>query len=365
MSCSRGHFDGARTVQYDLRNLLPGPYVFLWVADVAHSRYPQLGEPMLDESSMLDKSAQEPVAVEPSPRAAPSLRTNLVGLIRTMRPKQWTKNSFVLAPLVFDGKLFQLPLLLQSLVAFVAFCLAASSVYLLNDLVDIEKDCQHPSKRLRPLPSGQLSPRFAGIMAGVLALVSVAIILPLNVWAGVILVAYLLQNVAYSFYLKDLVIIDVMVIALGFLLRVAAGVAVIHVHNFSPWLYVCVSLLALFLGFGKRRHEIALLAQDASNHRTSLDHYTLPFLDQIIGLVTTSVLIAYTLYTFEAETSLAGGSQMLITVPFVFYGIVRYLYLIHVRKMGGAPDELVLEDKPLLGSILLWMLSVVVVIYLW
>ncbi len=294
-----------------------------------------------------------------------SLGSQARGLLKTMRIKQWTKNTFVLAPLVFDGKLFDPFLLGQAVTAFVAFCLASSSVYILNDLVDIDKDRQHPRKQLRPLPSGQLNMRFAGAMAAVFAMVSLGLAIGLDGWVGVIIAAYLLQNIAYTFYLKDVVIIDVMVIALGFVLRVAAGVLVVHVHNFSPWLYVCASLLALFLGFGKRRHEIALLAEDASNHRASLDHYTLPFLDQIIGLVTTSVLIAYTLYTFEAETALAGDSQMLLTVPFVLYGLLRYLYLIHVKKMGGAPDELVMEDKPLFFTIVLWILGVIGVIYIW
>lgn len=291
------------------------------------------------------------------------LAANLRGLVKTMRIKQWTKNSFVLAPLIFDGKLFQPDMLVKALLAFLCFCLASSSVYILNDLMDIEKDRQHPNKRLRPLPSGQLNLRFAGVASVVLAVIGIGGASFLNVWAGVIITAYLAQNIGYNLYLKNLVIVDVMTIALGFVLRVAAGVAVVSVQNFSPWLYVCASLLALFLGFGKRRHEMFLLEEDAANHRASLDHYTLPFLDQIIGIVTTSALMAYTFYSFEAETALAGGGKMLLTVPFVFYGILRYLYLIHVRKLGGAPDELLLQDKPFLISILLWVLAVIFVIY--
>jgi hypothetical protein len=161
------------------------------------------------------------------------------------------------------------------------------------------------------------------------------------------------------------VIIDVMALSLGFLLRVVAGVVVVQVTNFSPWLYVCVTLLSLFLGIGKRRHEITLLAGDAANHRASLAEYNLPLLDQLIGLVTTSTLVSYTLYTFEAPTALASGGRMLLTVPFVFYFIARYLYLIHVRKLGGAPDELLLQDKPLLVNSVLWMATVVMLIYFW
>jgi 4-hydroxybenzoate polyprenyltransferase len=232
----------------------------------------------------------------------------------------------------------------------------------MNDLVDIEKDRQHPRKSLRPLPSGQLSPVVAAVAAFVLAVVGVAASLLINPWVGAIMGVYLVQNVAYSFYLKNVVIVDVLVLSLGFLLRVIAGVVVVNVTNFSPWLYVCVTLLSLFLGFGKRRHEITLLAGDAANHRASLQQYNLPFLDQLIGLVTTSTLVSYTLYTFEAHTALAGW-RMLLTVPFVFYFIARYLYLIHVRKLGGAPDELLLQDRPLMINSALWALTVVALIY--
>lgn len=182
-------------------------------------------------------------------------------------------------------------------------------------------------------------------------------------WAAAIVALYLLFNIAYSFHLKNLVIIDVMMIALFFELRLLTGVVVVDVQNFSPWLYVCTTLLFLFISFGKRRHEIALLEEGAANHRASLEHYTLPFLDQMIGIVTTSALVAYTLYSFEAETALAGEGRMLLTVPFVLYGLFRYLYLIHVRKQGGAPEELLLQDRPLALSVLLFGLAVVAVIY--
>jgi 4-hydroxybenzoate polyprenyltransferase len=290
--------------------------------------------------------------------------SNLRGLWRTMRPQQWIKNAIIYAALVFDGKLLQWePFFATTLVA-LCFCLAASSVYLMNDLVDIEKDRKHPQKRLRPLPSGQLHPRLALMTAIVLAVVSLSTATWLNVWVGLVTAAYLLQNVAYSFFIKNIVIVDVMVLALGFLLRVVAGVIIVDVARFSPWLYVCVTLLSLFLGFGKRRHEITLLAGDAGNHRASLDQYNLQLLDQLIGLVTTSTLIAYTLYSFEAKTALVGDGRMLLTVPFVFYFIARYLYLIHVRKKGGAPDELLLRDRPLLVNSALWALAVVGLLYL-
>ncbi len=294
----------------------------------------------------------------------PTLSSNLRGLVRAMRPSQWTKNAIVYAALVFDGKLLQPDLFLRTTLIALCFCLVSSSVYLINDLVDIENDRRHPRKRLRPLASGALSPRLAATVAVVLGVAGIAVALWVDVWAGAVTVAYLLQNLAYSFFLKNQVIIDVMVLSLGFLLRVVAGVAVVHVENFSPWLYVCVTLLSLFLGFGKRRHEITLLQGDAATHRASLDHYNLALLDQLIGLVTTSTLVSYTLYTFEAQTALVSGGRMLLTVPCVFYFIARYLYLIPVRKLGGAPDELLLQDRPLLINSLLWMVTVVVLIYL-
>lgn len=296
---------------------------------------------------------------------SPTFASNLRGLWKAMRPHQWSKNVIVYAALVFDGKLLYPDLFLRTTWVAFCFCLAASSVYLMNDLVDIEKDRQHPRKRLRPLPSGQLSPWLAGGAAVVLALFSLAGTTAVNPWVGLVTLVYIAQNVAYSFYLKNVVIIDVMVLALGFLLRAVAGALAVNVANFSPWLYVCVTLLALFLGFGKRRHEITLLNDDAAAHRSSLGQYNLPMLDQIIGMVISSTLIAYTLYSFEATTALAGEGRMLLTVPFVFYFLARYLYLIHVKKLGGAPDELLFQDRPLLINTVLWGLSVVAIIYIW
>lgn len=304
---------------------------------------------------MSSSSAPAPLAGE---------RNNLAGLLRTMRPRQWIKSVIVYAALVFDGKLFVPELFLKTTIVFFAFCLISSSVYIINDLVDMEKDRQHPRKRNRPLASGQLQPAFAVGAAAVLAILSIAAAFWLSPWAGVILLVYLAQNIAYSFWLKNIVIIDVMVLALGFLLRVLAGVVVVEVQNFSPWLYVCVTLLALFLGFGKRRQEIVLLEDEAANHRAILSEYNLPLLDQIIGMVVTATLVAYTFYSFDATTALA-HSKMLLTVPFVFYMLARYLYLVHVKHLGGAPDELLLEDRPLLINSVLWAVAVVALIYVW
>lgn len=289
--------------------------------------------------------------------------SNLLGLFQTMRPKQWTKSVFVFAALVFDGKLLQPSMLWRAVAAFVIFSLAASTVYILNDLVDIEKDRQHPTKQSRPLPSGRLNPGFAAVTGILLALISLGAAFWLEFWMGAIILLYLAQNLAYSHYLKHIVIVDVLVVSFGFLLRVIAGVVVVQVTNFSPWLYVCSALLTLFIGFGKRRHELVLLEDGAGDHRAVLTGYNLAFLDQIITLIITSMLVAYTLYTIEAPTALAGSDRMLLTVPFVFYFILRYLYLIHVSQKGGAPEELLFEDKPLLFGVIFWAISVVAAIY--
>jgi len=288
---------------------------------------------------------------------------NLRGLIKTMRPQQWIKNAIVYAALVFDGKLFDPELFLRTTFVAICFALVSSSVYIMNDLVDIEKDRQHPRKRTRPLPSGRLDPRFAMVAGVLLAVLGIGGALWLDPMVGLVIILYVLQNVAYSFYLKNVVIIDVMVLSLGFLLRALAGALVVDVANFSPWLYVCVALLALFLGFGKRRHEIALLDDGAGAHRASLQQYNLPMLDQIISIVTTSTLVAYTLYAIEAQTAIVSGGRMLLTVPFVLYFIFRYLYLIHVEEKGGAPDELLLKDRPLLINTALWAVTAVGLIY--
>ena len=288
---------------------------------------------------------------------------NVRGLLKTMRPSQWSKNIIVYAALVFDGKLFNLNLFWQTTLVAIGFCLASSAVYIMNDLADIEKDRLHPRKKLRPLAAGTLSLTVALIAAVVLAVAALGVALAVNPWVGLVTAGYLAQNVLYSFWLKNVVIVDVMVLALGFLLRVVAGSIVVQVTNFSPWLYVCVTLLALFLGFGKRRHELTLLEDGASGHRASLSEYNLPLLDQIIGVVTTSTFIAYTLYGIEAQTALANDGRMLLTTPFVFYFIARYLYLIHVKKLGGAPDELLFQDRSLLLNTALWGLAAVVLIY--
>lgn len=287
----------------------------------------------------------------------------LSGLIKSMRPRQWPKNGFVFVALLFDGKLFHLPSVLAVLGAFVLLCLMSSSVYLMNDLVDIESDRQHPIKKNRPLPSGQVGPKQATVFAGMLAAVSLIAGYFLSVKFAVILLLYLLSQVAYTFKLKHVVLIDVLTIAAGFILRIAAGVAVIEVERFSPWLYVFGGFLALFMALGKRRAELILLGGNASNHRAILDDYNLELIDRLQGVVTTSAVVAYSLYTFLAE-GLPENHAMMLTIPFVLYGIFRYMYLIHIRNEGGAPEDILLRDRPMQITLLLYGVTVFAALYL-
>ncbi len=281
----------------------------------------------------------------------------------TMRPKQWTKNVFIFAALVFDGQLLEVGPFTQTLVGFILLCLASSTVYIINDIADIEQDKQHPKKRHRPLASGRLSVRVAWIATIVLGVATLAVSFTLNRWFGALVLTYILMNLLYSYRLKHVPIIDVFIIASGFVLRVGAGVMLITVERFSPWLYVCTTLLALFLGFGKRRAELSLLADKANTHRKVLDGYTISFLDQLITIVSAMTIMAYSLYTFSAE-NLPGNHLMMLTIPFVVYGIFRYLYLIHVEGAGGAPDEVLLTDMPFLTSIIGWGLLVMLILYI-
>jgi len=286
----------------------------------------------------------------------------IASLLKTMRPKQWVKNIFIFAALTFDVKLFNVYYLTQTIAGFVLLCLVSGTVYIINDLADIEKDRQHPKKRNRPLASGALSRR-AALAAGVLVpLFALPLGFILNPVFGAILAGYLAMQIAYSFWLKNVVIIDVMLIAAGFVLRVAAGVPLVEAERFSPWLYICMTLLALLIGFGKRRHELVLLKENANAHRQSLEEYNLSLLDHAISIVTASTLLAYALYTFSAP-NLPPNHTMMLTIPFVLYGIFRYLYLIHVKGMGGTPEEIALSDRPLQAAFVLWGLSVIVVMY--
>ncbi len=286
----------------------------------------------------------------------------LIDLIRSMRPRQWPKNAFVFVALLFDRKFFDPASVVPVVIAFVLLCLMSGAVYLMNDLADIESDRQHPTKRNRPLPSGRLNPRLAGVAAVLLAVFSLVAGYLLKWELAAILLLYLVSQIAYTFRLKHVVLIDVLTIAAGFVLRIAAGVVVIEVERFSPWLYIFGGFLALFMALGKRRHELVLLGGEAANHRAILDDYNLDLIDRLQGIVTTSAVVSYSLYTFLAE-GLPANHAMMLTIPFVLYGIFRYLYLIHIRNEGGAPEEILLRDRPFQINLLFYGLMVFVALY--
>jgi len=287
----------------------------------------------------------------------------LVPLIKTMRPKQWVKNGLLFIALVFDGQLFHGPALARTLAAFALFCLLSSLVYILNDLTDLEADRNHPKKRLRPLPSGKLSARTARLSAVLLALLVFSLSFLLSWKYALVALAYFSLNLAYSRWLKHAPILDVMVLAMFYVLRVGAGVVVIVVSRFSPWLYVFTTFMALFLGIGKRRAELALLAGEANTHRKVLQGYSLPLLDQLMTIVTSGAIITYSLYTFWAP-SLPENHVMMLTIPFVLFGVFRSLHLVHVGQHGGAPEDVLFSDRQLQVDLLAWGLSVVLIFYL-
>ena len=287
----------------------------------------------------------------------------LKALIKTMRLRQWTKNGFIFFALIFDKQLFNLEPLSRTIAGFFLFCLVSSAVYLLNDITDVQADRNHPEKKFRPIASGQLPVNVA--WAAALVLIAIAIPLGYLLAPGfaLLLAAYLVINLLYSRWLKHVPILDVMIISLGFVLRVAAGVTLITVERFSPWLYMITILFSLYIGLGKRRAEISLLSQGAAAHRRVLDGYTLPLLDQYITIVSGTTIVAYSLYTFSAP-NLPENHTMMLTIPFVVYGIFRYLQLIQVGHEAGSPDEVALKDRPLQVTVALWMLAVIAVFYL-
>lgn len=287
----------------------------------------------------------------------------LTALIKTMRPRQWTKNVFIFAALVFDKQLFVVDSFLRTLAGFALFCLISSCVYIFNDLADVESDRQHPEKKNRPIAAGKLPVHIAWIAGILLVIITFGLAFLLTPGFEAVIIAYFVLNMAYSKWLKHVPIVDVFVIATGFVLRVHAGVTLIQVERFSPWLYVVMTLLSLFLGFGKRRAELTLLAKGAGSHRKVLEGYTLPLLDQYIMIVSATFIIAYSLYTFNAP-NLPKNDSMMLTIPFVVYAIFRYLHLIHVEQAGGSPEEILLLDRPFQIAMALWAASVLAVFYL-
>jgi 4-hydroxybenzoate polyprenyltransferase len=287
----------------------------------------------------------------------------LGALIASLRARQWTKNLLVFAGLIFSGGLHEPILLARSTVAFVLFCLLSGGVYLINDVLDAERDRAHPQKRHRPVASGRLRPSVA-LATGLGLLVGASLAgFALSIHFGAVALAYAALLTAYSMGLKHVVIVDTLVIAGGFVLRALAGVVVLDI-DFSYWLLLCTILLALFLTFGKRRHELLALEAGASDHRPILSEYSPQLLDQMIAVVTASTLMAYALYTMAPETQARLGTARLpLTIPFVLYGIFRYLYLLYRRDLGGNPSEHLLTDRALLLDVALWGLTVVLVLY--
>ena len=288
----------------------------------------------------------------------------LTALIKTMRPRQWvTKNIFIFAALVADKQLFKPEAFLRTLAGFALFSLISSCVYIINDLADMEADRQHPEKKNRPIASGKLPVGVAVTAAVLFVVITFVLAYLLTPSLLAVIGGYFIINLAYSKWLKHVPILDVLIISTGFVLRVGAGVTLIEVERFSPWLYVVMTLLSLFLGFGKRRAELALLANGAGSHRKVLDGYTLPLLDQYIMIVSGATIVAYSLYTFSAP-NLPENHTMMLTIPFVVYAIFRYMYLIEVKHAGGAPEEVLLSDRPFQLAMVLWGLTVLAIFYL-
>jgi 4-hydroxybenzoate polyprenyltransferase len=279
-------------------------------------------------------------------------------IFKTMRPRQWTKNLLVFAALIFSQNLSNLPMVSDTTIAFIVFCFLSGSVYTLNDLLDVKQDRTHPKKSQRPLASGKLQPPIAIVSGSILVVLSLALAFWLNTNFGFIALGYFILQIAYSTVLKHVVILDVLAVSIGFVLRAIAGAEVITVP-ISSWLLVCTILLALFLSLGKRRHEIILLEDNAADHRKILFEYSPALLDQMISVVTASTVVAYALYTMSAETiNKFQTDNLKYTIPFVLYGIFRYLYLIHQKSEGGSPEKILLNDRPLLINIILYLLTV-------
>lgn len=278
-------------------------------------------------------------------------------ILISMRPKQWYKNLVIFIGIAFSLNLFNFNLWITVISAFIIFCLLSGSIYLINDVLDIENDRKHPKKCKRPLPSGELKPYQAILSAVLFIIISLIWSYFINVPFLLTAVSYFILIMVYSLFLKHFIIVDILIISSGFVLRAIAGALAIDVMV-SAWLIICTFLLALFLALGKRRQELALLGEDAGKHRQSLEGYSTNMMDQMIVITTSILIMSYSLYTF-----FSGNMLLMITIPFAFYGIFRYLLLIHSENMGGEP-EMLFKDKGMLSSIILWVIIVVVVLYL-
>ncbi|MEK4915129.1 decaprenyl-phosphate phosphoribosyltransferase [Bacillus sp. FSL E2-8887] len=283
---------------------------------------------------------------------------NIVVLFfKQLRPKQWTKNLLVFAALVFSIKQVSLTMVAQATICFALFCAISGCVYILNDFMDIEADRQHPVKRYRPMASGALNPYFAITAGCVILVASLVVSYVLNPLLCLVLAVYFTLNVAYSIRLKHVVIIDILIIAAGFVLRALAGGLVIQVP-FTPWFLLCTLLLSLFLAINKRRHELVLLQANKGSHRKVLESYSPALLDQLSTIVTSATIVTYAIFTFNAGTSI----YLMWTIPFVIYGIFRYLYLVHMEDKGGEPDKVLLEDQHILITVLLYAITVIIIL---
>lgn len=280
-------------------------------------------------------------------------------IISLLRPRQWTKNLLLFAGLIFSLNLLKWTLLRDSLIAFFSFCLLSSCVYIVNDIVDIEEDRKHPRKKNRPLAAGKIGTRQAVAVLIFLLIISLCLAWSINTLFLVLGLIFFALCLAYSLWLKYMVILDVFTIAFGFLLRAAAGGVAINVE-ISPWLLVCTLLLSLFLALTKRRQESINLEDHGKLHRKVLEHYSVQYLDQLISIVTAATILAYSFYTFTASPS----SLYMLTIPFVIYGIFRYLYLVHKEKLGENPEEILLSDTPMLINIIFWGLASILILYM-
>lgn len=309
------------------------------------------------------RSTSSPVAASGTANHAVPGRSLALHLLLSLRPAQWIKNLLVFAGLLFGRRLFDAASVLDAVSAFAVFCVLSGVVYLVNDIADRESDREHPLKAQRPIASGALPVPIAAGIACALGAGGLAAAYAIGPAFAAVAAAYLGLQIMYSFPLKHIVIIDVLTIAVGFVLRAVGGAVAVHVE-ISHWLLVCTILLALFIALAKRRHEIVLLAGGAANHRPILGEYSAYLLDQMIGVVTASTLISYVFYTISPETQAKFGTAWLgLTIPFPLYGIFRYLYLVHQREGGGSPADLLLTDRPLLACVALWALTVALIIY--
>jgi len=284
-------------------------------------------------------------------------------LIISMRPQQWIKNLLLFGPLIFSMNLFDLTMVTRTALAFIVFSLAGSAVYLLNDIVDVEKDKVHPIKCNRPIASGKLPKNVALVFMAIIGAGALVLAWDLSQTLAFIIIIYMINNLFYSFKLKHIVLIDVGSLSLGFVLRVFSGAAVIGVEA-SPWLIMCTILLSSFLGFAKRRHELVLLGENNVNHRSVLEYYSPHLLDQLILISASSTVMSYALYTVNAKTVAKFGTTNLIyTVPFILYGVFRYLFLIHNRKKGGDPTKVLINDTPMVLNIIAWLSICIYMVY--